>query len=1101
MPAAAVRTAALYVALVVTGASALVYQVAWGRMLRAVFGVGDVAVAAVLGAYFLGLGFGALAGGRLSRRLARPALGYAALELFVGLYALASPSVVPLLRDAYRAVAGDLSFETVSLLRLGLSMVVLLPPTLAMGASMPVALSAASTDQGGVPVRAALAYALNTLGAMAGAAAAGFYLIPAIGLRASVFLAAAGSVAAAALVAGTWRRAAPSAPAAQEPGGAPAAAQVGGGRPGLAAVLVFLGGFVSLGSEVLWTRVLGIVVHGTTQAFASMLTTFLLGIALGSALATRWLSGARRPATSYAWTQAGVAAATAWAMIVISESPRIIALSTGSQDLAPTSTWVLLGVAAATLLPLATCVGATIPIAWRIAAEGNTSLGSAAARVLAANTLGGLAGALLTALVVIPALGVDLSGVLLLGLALLAAAIAARADAGASVARRSLALALPAAAYALVLLWEPNVHLPYLLRAREAAVAAVFEGPGHSSWAEPIVFLREGRNSTVTVQRTGTSSLRLLNDGRPESGLSIVPPGFGEELIAQGTLPALRCSHARRAAVVGLGAGHTVTTLLAGGFRYVEAIELEPAVIEAARMIHRTIGRPFPLDDRRAHIIVDDGRARIGVTRAATYDAVVSQPSHSWLAGSSALYTREFFTDVRRVLGPGGVFVFWVNRFRMDVRHLREVVATAAEVFPWLEAYGTENDLIVVAARDRKRPTRATLESRLAAAPALKEILQARSLWPPLRLAAFAEMDDAGARAFGRGARTITDDRPSLEYELSHLANHRTVELRDLDRALAKSAWVAPALGTDGRTLDAILARIDGAASRPTAVTRLERGLPRMGLSAAERAVAEGAVAEARGDVGAALSAYRRSSDPEALVRRARLLASEGLDDELLATALAIPAAPAALRREGAVAAVRLGRWSDAVALGRTLVGEDPERGRAIVALAAARASGPCVAVPAEVTVLAIRDDPALLWAVGTCAIEAREAAVARTFLAAAGVAARGRAAALLERGVGLGRGGNRRAAVHALEAALRWNPSQGAAATALARLHVSAGRRDAARAVLAAALAAAHGLPRTTEQIIMAASALQIRLEGATTGADRSATSAAGARPAEGTE
>jgi spermidine synthase len=533
MPAFALRTVCLYAALVLTGASALVYQVAWGRMLRGVFGVGDLAVAAVLGAYFLGLGFGSLAGGRLSRRLARPALGYAALELFVGLYALASLWIVPLLRDAYQAVAADLAFETMSLLRLGLSMIVLLPPTFAMGASMPVALAAASGSEAGVPVRAALAYALNTLGAMAGAAAAGFWLIASVGLRASVILAALGSAVAAVLVMTTWRSVRPTATPAAEP--TPSGGRQG--RPALAAVLVLLGGFVSLGSEVLWTRALGLVVHGTTQAFASMLTTFLLGITIGSALATRSIAALVRPARAYAWTQAGVAAATLVALKVTSESPRIVGLLSGSQDLSPTSTWVLFALGAITLLPLAVCVGATIPIAWRLATGGGAPLGSVAARVLAANTLGGLCGALFAALVLIPLAGIDLSALVLLGLALLGAAIAARADAGDAVVSKGVALALPALAYALVLLTEPSVHLPFLLRARESPVEAVFEGPDEAKWSEPIVFLREGRNATVTVQKMGTTSLRLLNDGRPESGLSIVPPGFGEELILQATLP------------------------------------------------------------------------------------------------------------------------------------------------------------------------------------------------------------------------------------------------------------------------------------------------------------------------------------------------------------------------------------------------------------------------------------------------------------------------------------------------------------------------------------------------------------------------------------
>lgn len=1089
------RTALLYVALLLTGAAALVYQVAWGRMLRAVFGVGDLAVATVLAAYFAGLGLGSLLGGRLVRRLARPALGYAALELFVGLYAITSLGVVPLVRDAFRQFAQDASFEVVSLLRLGLAMLVLLPPTLAMGASMPVALAAASGGEGGVPVRSALAYAVNTLGAMCGAAAAGFWLIPGIGLRASIIAAAAGSAAAAAIVFMTWRGArfvASTADAA-----APVAASVepdaGGARPALAAVLVFLGGFVALASEVLWTRVLGLVVHGTTQAFAAMLTTFLLGIALGSALATRLLGDLRRPALAYATTQIAVAAGTLLAMVVTAESPRTIALLTGSQDLAPTTTPVLLAVALGTLLPLAIATGATIPIAWRIATGRGAPLGAAAAHVLAANTLGGLVGALATALLLVPALGIDLTAIMLVGLALLGAAIAARADAGAGVRWRSLALVVPAAAYALVMLLEPSVHLPYLLRAREAPVAAVFDGPRDPEWMKPIVFLQEGRNSTVTVQRLGTASLRLLNDGRPESGLSVEPPGFGKELILQGTLPTLRAGRIDRAAVVGLGAGHTVTTLLAGGFRRVDAIELEPAVVDAARFMHRAMSRPFPLDDPRARTIVDDGRARLSITPAGTYDAVVSQPSHPWLASSSALYTREFLVDVRRVLRPGGVFVLWVNRFRMDVRHLRDVIATTTGVFPSVEAYATDDDLIVLAARDRRRPTATEVDRRLAAAPALRKILSARQLWPLAAIAAHAEMDDAAARAFGRGARVITDDRPTLEYELSHLPQASTVPNAKLDRALAGLPWAPPSAEAVDSALEQYLARVDAIGERPRAMDRVDARLRDSALPLRISAVIEGALAAARGDEPRAKAWFARSDAPQAIVRRARLFDQDGEAAELLSAVEAAPDVPEEARRLAASAAVELGRWELAQAWAGRLSDQDAALGRAIDALARARAAGPCASVPPEVPVRVIREDPRLLWAAAACAIEARDEDRAHGYVSAAEGTARARAVALAERGSRLAESGNRRAAEQALRRALRWNPASGPAAATLAKLQVAAGDRPGAQRTLEGALDAAHGLPRTTEQLLGAAAALQIRIAGAATGADRSATSTAG--------
>src|SRR5690606_4132554 len=116
-----------------------------------------------------------------------------------------------------------------------------------------------------------------------------------------------------------------------------------------------------------------------------------------------------------------------------------------------------------------------------------------------------------------------------------------------------------------------------------------------------------------------------------------------------------------------------------GDFEKVYVVELEGAVVEAARTMHEERNRkaaretPFPLDDPRAELIVDDARARLKLLPAGALDAVVSQPSHPWLAGSSALYTREFFEEVRRALDDGGIFSLWVNLFRMDRESLGAV--------------------------------------------------------------------------------------------------------------------------------------------------------------------------------------------------------------------------------------------------------------------------------------------------------------------------------------------------------------------------------------------------------------------------------------------
>lgn len=571
-------------------------------------------------------------------------------------------------------------------------------------------------------------------------------------------------------------------------------------------------------------------------------------------------------------------------------------------------------------------------------------------------------------------------------------------------------------------------------------------------------------------------------------------PGFGVELVALGTLPTLRAARTERAAVVGLGAGHVVTTLLAGGWHQVDAIELEGSVVDAARLMHKALGRPFPLDDRRARTIVDDGRARIAAAPPGRYDAIVSQPSHPWLAGASVLYTREFFADVLRALRRGGVFVLWVNRFRMDLPHLRQIVATVSRTFPDVEGFGTPNDLILVASAGGARVAQGEVSRRLGAAPALTRILEAARAWPIERLLSAEDLDRRAAMRFGRGAASITDDRPTFEYGLSHLPVATWVTLPDLDRALRRVAWTPPP-GDPASRARLLLARIDAVRGRPVALARIELGLAALELPGSLDDLVRGALAEARGDAAGAQSSWARTDAPEALIRRVRLLAEEGKDAQAVLAVAGARDPPADASFAGGLAALRLGRWQQAASLfERAGPGLDTDARRtagAAARLVRARAAGACGEPEDDA---ALRSDPDLLWTAAVCALDAGAFARGQRLAAFADVARRSRAVALGDLGAMLAGGGNDRAAVRALRLALRHNPAHGAAAGALARLVAKSGvaGKDEAKRILETALQAARGLPRTVDQLLATAAQLdiEITIEGFASSADQDATS-----------
>lgn len=888
--------ATLYVALFSSGAAALVYQSTWGRMLQRVFGVSDYAIATVLATFFLGLGLGSAIGGRYGDRVKRPARIYALLEVGVAAWALASLWLVPRVHSIYSGLGAE--GATLTVVRFMLAVLILLPPTILMGATLPMMISAAAR-RGIVWERSATwLYATNTFGAVLGAALTGLYLVPVHGARASIVVAAGASLFAALIVFVAWRKTtlvddpiAEPEPAADDEPRLPPAVKT-------AALLAAGAGFASLAGEVLWTRVLRMVVQGTTQAFAAMLVNFLLGIALGSLIAN-WLARRYDARWLFAGTQLLLSALTLGSIWTATQIPRLVMLIHESTLVVPHEWSVLLGASAVLLFPIALTLGTSIPLAWRIAGGHGGEAADHGGTVLAANTIGGLVGSLVAGFVLVPLLqvepseemvalgqgflegtsGVERALVVVAAIhALMAAAAGLAATARAPVAARVLTALVPVAALTLMLWGRPTLHLPYLLDAWYDPSTALVEGPD-DTWNEGVRLLKEGRNTTVTVIDRG-DSLRLFNDGRPESGIGGSDPGFGEELVVLGSLPTLYAAEPERAMIVGLGGAHSTAVALGGPFEQVDVVELEHAIVDAARYLYDDSERDFPLDDGRANLIIDDARAQLVLAEPGSYDAVISQPSHPWLAGSSALYTVEFFEEVQRALDEGGVLSLWSNLFRIEVRHLRRIVATLLEVFENVHAYVAEDSSFILVAGDGDFSLGQRYAERVAS-EGLRPYLRPFAMDDLADYASVLELDTAGARAFAAGAEPLVDDKPALEFELAKLEHFSGLELGQLDWALRDVPWMsAETFGTVPEELrsDLLLQRIGWTGLRWHQLERLREQLPDYPLEESERALVEGALAEQVGDVSGALDAYQDAlPDPRAHYRLSLLLDEERL--------------------------------------------------------------------------------------------------------------------------------------------------------------------------------------------------------------------------------
>ncbi len=720
-----------------SGLAALIYETAWTRQFAFVFGTSELAVATVLAAYMGGLAAGAGIAGRFVTRVRRPLLVYGLLELGIALAALAVPFAIALSQRVYVLLFGsrgsppDEGGLASALFFLVCSFAILLVPTGFMGATLPLLTRHAVRSEGEIGSRVGLLYATNTFGAVAGTVIAAFLLLPSLGLGNTVLVAVALNAlvfAAAALLARV-------APLPREP--EPAAAR---SAPGFGRILplIALSGVSSFTYEVLWTRLLSHVLGGSVYAFGTMLASFLVGIALGSAFAARLARTREAAARGFALAQLGAGALSLLAYALVDRLPALaLALDTGGGG----RLWVDAVLAASILLPAALCLGATFPLAVRLAARSEADAAAASARVYAWNTVGAIVGAVGTGFFLLPALGFQgtLTAALFinLGLAAFAATLAPPAA-------RRVGMVAAAALLALAVI-RPDPPWRILRADPVSRQSAIGE----------VVFSDVGRSATVLLYDSPFGGWTLRTNGLQEA--DIPPPGARPAVYGVahwlGLLPVLARPELESMLVVGLG-GALALEWVPPSVRSIDVVELEPAVIEANRQIAALRARN-PLADPRVELHVNDARGAL-LLMDGSLDAIVSQPSHPWTAGASHLYSREFFELVRERLAPDGVFVQWMGLAFVDEPLVRSLVGTLVDVFPNVRIYmvgGMPALLFLASAAPLD-----VEETGLRAIAASPETFRPFGLETREDLMAALVLDEAGARKLAEGAPIVRDD-------------------------------------------------------------------------------------------------------------------------------------------------------------------------------------------------------------------------------------------------------------------------------------------------------------------------------------------------------
>ncbi len=660
-----------------SGAAALIYEIVWFQMLELFVGSSSVSIGVLLGTFMGGMCLGSFLLPRYISPRHHPLKVYAFLEIAIGIIGLLLLLVLPLVGRVYTAWGGY--GITGYLLRGLVASICLLPPTLAMGATLPAVARWVQTSPAGVSWLGFF-YAGNIAGAVIGTLLAGFYLLRVFDMTTATFVAVAINFAVGALgllvaartpaTAGTSdaHAGAPSFPSARESGAA--------GDRALVYVAIALSGFCALAAQVIWTRILSLLFGASTYTFSLILAVFLIGLGIGSSLGAIIAKGVERPRVALGWCQLLNVGAMAWSAYMLMASLPYWPINTSIT----TSIWYNFQLdfvrAFWAVLPGPILWGASFPLALAEVARRGQDPGRLVGGVYAANTVGAIFGSVVASLVLVYWFGSQraqqvlmivsgVSGLLLLAPAELTSAPGKRPMRW--MAPAALVVALGLAAF--LIRTVPAIPGILVAYGRYAATWLGQEGD--------IFYVGEGLSSSVAVSRFG-EIMNYHNAGKVQA--SSQPQDMRLQRML-GHFTTLVPKTPKRVLVIGCGAGATAGAVSID--QHVESLtiaEIEPLV---PRVVSEHFGEHNfnVVRNPKTHVVIDDARHFL-LTTDETFDAITSDPLDPWVKGAATLYTKEFFELAKSKLNPGGTVTLFVQLYESTPDAVKSEIGTFFEVFP-----------------------------------------------------------------------------------------------------------------------------------------------------------------------------------------------------------------------------------------------------------------------------------------------------------------------------------------------------------------------------------------------------------------------------------
>ncbi len=766
----------------VSGATGIIYEVVWTRLLTMVIGNTHFSITTVLTAFMGGLALGSYFGGKYIDHSRKPLLVYAVLEGGIGLYCLLVPFLIqgafPLFKWAY-STFGD-TYLLATFFRFSISGVILLIPTTMMGATLPVLSKVVSRNEAFIGKDVGTLYAINTFGAVLGALSSAFILMRYFGVSTTIHIAAFINVAIAVAVFVLYGKDSVEASIQTSEEGNTKSEPDGQlfvfGSDRIILICFGISGLAALTYQVSWNRILSLVLGSSIYAFSLILTTFILGLAFGTVSFSKIVNRFKDLLKTFGVLQIAIGVSALVALPFFGKIPMVNRwiFEEGGVGFNAVQGANFLIIFSLLFLPTF-FMGAQFPVVVKYIARHLNTLGEHVGKVYAYNTVGTILGSFLGGFVFIPWLGLQNTVALSIGInMLLGAVILFRSQ---SVSQNlkyyGLPLLLAGSVWATQALpqWDKAVissgsFMPYRLEDLDQAVRKT----------NKILFYKEGIHTTVTTELALSGNIFLRVNGKTDASLAL---DMRTQLLS-GYLPMLFHENPKSALVVGQGSGITLGAVQQFPVESIDLVEISKAVIDGSRFFG-----PFnhhSIEDKRVRLVLEDGRNHIALTDK-TYDVIISEPSNPWISGVGALFTQKFFEMARERLNPGGVLCIWVHT-NMSPQSFKSITRTFHSVFPhvsmWESIVG--DDYLLIGSRETQKLSYKRVEDFLKHHPSRGD-LKKIGVNSVRDLISLMIMTESQLQQFSKDVPIHTDDNSLLEFQAPEYIykDERDVIVRQID--------------------------------------------------------------------------------------------------------------------------------------------------------------------------------------------------------------------------------------------------------------------------------------------------------------------------------